>query len=369
MKRRRIFLLNDQTAPRINAELACEIGLNESIILLQFEFWQSISDHLYDDKVWFFKSIPEIRQTFRFWSADTVKRAIAAIVKQKFVFTGNFNKSKFDKTTWYSLNFKELAKLKSIRIDGFSDECNLHLSKENAMISDGGKLHSSTIAICTDGRGQFAPMGEGNLHPSPIREYTENTDRQTDMPLSGFPDTAENEVGRSVSQSVSSESLFSMCKRQSKGVMTLIKSGIKKHGVKYVKSQIEYCNVKCRNLRAYRFLLSDAINGDFAEGWKDDEIFSETLDSQQKEKKRSESEAAKAKLIAEKAETERQKQKELEVSDFISRLPADRMEALKSEFVNVMPEIIRRSWKKQGWNSLSVKIHFEKYVQNQMEVA
>lgn len=236
--------------------------------------------------------------------------------------------------------------------------------------------------------------------PEPHTGFPDTVKPDTKMPHTGFPDTKKPHIlntdsipntdlnkiltdqrltapakldsqkqSRSVGQSVSSESLFSMCKRQSKGVMTLIKSGIKKYGVEYVKSQIEYCNVKCRNLRAYRFLLSDAINGDFAEGWKDDKLFSETLDSQQKEKKRSESEAAKAKLIAEKAETERQKQKELEISSLIESLPADQMEKLKSEFINVMPEIIKRSWKKQGWKSMSVKIHFEKYVQNQMEVA
>lgn len=187
----------------------------------------------------------------------------------------------------------------------------------------------------------------------------------TDQRLTAPAKTDSQERSRSVGQSVSSESLFSMCKRQSKGVMTLIKSGIKKHGVWYVKSQIEYCNEKCRNLRAYRFLLSDAINGDFAEGWTDDDEFSKAFDSQQKadmeKKKRSEVEA-------QRAESERQKQKELRINDFISRLPANQMEALKSEFVEVMPDIIRRSWKKQGWNSLSVKVHFEKFVSNRMEI-
>ena len=147
MKRRRIFLLNDQTSPRINAELACEIGLNESIILLQFEFWQSISEHIYEDKIWFYKSIQEIRETFRFWSVETIKRTVASIVKHNFVLTGNFNKSKFDKTTWYSLNFQELAKLKSIRIDGISDRVNLTSSKENVMISDRVNLTQSRVSI------------------------------------------------------------------------------------------------------------------------------------------------------------------------------------------------------------------------------
>ncbi len=363
MKRKRLFLLNDQTSPRINAELACEIGLNESIILLQFEYWQSISDHEYEDKYWFLKSIPEIRQTFRFWSVETVKRTVAEIIRKGFVYTGNFNNSKFDKRRWFSLNFDELSKLNSIRIDTNHDQVNLTSSKESAMISEQVNLTPSTRSICNLPEGQFDTFLKVNLTPSTYyKEKKEN--RQTDMPISGFPDSDENEVGRSVGQSVSSESLFSMCKRQSKGVMTLIKSGIKKHGVKYVKSQIEYCNVKCRNLRAYRFLLSDAINGDFAEGWKDDEIFSETLDSQQKEalekKKRSESESIEA------LRPERRKQEQSELEALIASLPAETIEKFKSDFINTAGTYIKKSFRKQGWDSMSVKINFGHYVKNNL---
>lgn len=365
MKRRRIFLLNDQTSPRINSELACEIGLNESIILLQFEFWQSISQHIHEDKVWFYKTIPEIRETFRFWSIETVKRTIAEIIRKKYIHKANFNKSKFDKTAWYSLNFEELGKLNSVRI---SDQVNLTSSNENAIISDQVNLTRSRVSICPDPECQFDPTQSVNLTLSPIREYTENTDRQTDidMPLSGFPDTAEKSVSRSVGQSVSLESIFSMCKRQSKGIQDLVESAVKKHGKKYVMNQVEYCNAECRNLRAYRKLLADAIEGDYGSAWKDDQIFGSTLDSQQKEalekKKRSEVEA-------QKAESERQKQKELRISSVIESLPAETMDKLKSEFTEVMPDIIRRSFKKQGWNSLSVKVHFEKFIADHMEVA
>lgn len=215
------------------------------------------------------------------------------------------------------------------------------------------------------------------VKPDTEKPYILNTDSipitdinqiLTDQRLTAPAKTDSQEHSRSVGRSVSSEkeSLFWKCKRQSKSIEDLIEAAVKQHGRKYVLNQIEYCNAECRNLRAYRKLLADAIEGDYGSAWKDDQIFGSTLDSQQKEalekKKRSEVEA-------QKAESERQKQKELRISSIIESLPAEKMDKLKSEFIEIMPDIIRRSWKKQGWNSLSVKVHFEKFIADHMEVA
>lgn len=324
MKRRRIFLLNDQTSPRINAELACEIGLNESIILLQFEFWQSISEHSYEDKIWFYKSIPEIRETFRFWSIETVKRTVAEIIRKNYVHKGNFNKSKFDKTAWYSLNFEELGKLKSVRI---SDQVNLTSSNENIMISDKVNLTSSRVSICPYGKEQFDTMGRSNLTLSTHnKEYTENTDRQTDR-----------EKSQSVSQSVSfvseAQSIFEKCKRQSKGIQDLIESAVKQHGKEYVLYQVEYCNAECRNLRAYRKLLSDAIIGDYGTGWKDDALFS----SQLSEKEKASLKAREAVNNAERKLYDQAKEHITKSTDkvktYMQSISKDEFEKIKSEFV------------------------------------
>jgi DnaD/phage-associated family protein len=120
IKRRRLFILNNQNAPRLSPELATEIGLNESIILLQIEFWISISDHFIDGKYWTYQSIRDIQKTFSFWSHETINRAINSLIKLELLDSGNYNQNRYDKTRWFSLNEEGISKLKSISINTLS---------------------------------------------------------------------------------------------------------------------------------------------------------------------------------------------------------------------------------------------------------
>ena len=66
--KKRIFTLNEPNAPRINPALAKEIGLNESLILLQIEFWISISNNEREGKRWTYQSVRDMQEkSFSFW--------------------------------------------------------------------------------------------------------------------------------------------------------------------------------------------------------------------------------------------------------------------------------------------------------------
>ena len=124
-KHERIFTLNEPNAPRINPALACEIGLNESIVLLQIEFWISISDNWHDGQKWTYQSVRDMRKkSFPFWSISTINRAVTSLIKSGYLIEGNYNKYKYDKTRWFALNFKKLSELKSISIKGYGTGSN-----------------------------------------------------------------------------------------------------------------------------------------------------------------------------------------------------------------------------------------------------
>lgn len=119
-KYNRIFILNDNKVLRINTALAEEIGFNESIMILQLEFLISISSNEIEGKKWTYQSAQDLKDNyFPFWSRATIQRTLKSIEKKKFLLSGNFNKRKSDRTRWYALNFDELAKLKSLKIDGY----------------------------------------------------------------------------------------------------------------------------------------------------------------------------------------------------------------------------------------------------------
>ncbi|MBA7609234.1 hypothetical protein ES703_16422 [subsurface metagenome] len=114
--RNRIFVLNEPFAPRLNPALAEEIGLNESIIYLQLEFWISISDKEYQGKIWTYQSLRSFQKVFRFLSRDTINRAIKSLEKQKLIKIGNFNKKKYDNTRWFAIDYKGVDRIKSLTV-------------------------------------------------------------------------------------------------------------------------------------------------------------------------------------------------------------------------------------------------------------
>lgn len=112
-----IFTPNNPTAPRICPELACEIGLNESMILLQIEFWIRLSGTLRDDgKYWIYESVTDFRGVFPFWSRMTINRAIHSLEDKGLIHVGCFNKLKYDRTRWFALNLEGVTKLETVRL-------------------------------------------------------------------------------------------------------------------------------------------------------------------------------------------------------------------------------------------------------------
>jgi len=118
----RIFILNE-TILRTSPALAVEIGLNESIVLLQLEFWISISNNIYDGRRWTYQSVRDMQEkAFPFWSIDTINRTVNKLIARKYIIEGNYNKAQYDKTRWFALNFEVLANLKSIAIKGLENQ-------------------------------------------------------------------------------------------------------------------------------------------------------------------------------------------------------------------------------------------------------
>ncbi len=98
-------LLIDDYPIQVLPKLAELIGLNEAIVLQQIHYWLNNSKHKYDGKTWIFNSYPEWQKQFPFWSLITIKRTIYSLEKQNLLLIGNYNKAKFDKTKWYSINY------------------------------------------------------------------------------------------------------------------------------------------------------------------------------------------------------------------------------------------------------------------------
>jgi DNA-binding PadR family transcriptional regulator len=104
-------LLLDEKPLMVLPKLAASIGLNESIVLQQLHFWLERSNHVYEGYKWVYNTYEEWKEQFPFWSESTIRRIITKLEKKGFIITGNFNRSKIDKTKWYRIDYEKLEEL------------------------------------------------------------------------------------------------------------------------------------------------------------------------------------------------------------------------------------------------------------------
>lgn len=65
--------------------------------------------NFHEGRFWTFNSLPELCKLFPVWSPRTIRTVIDRAIKAGLLIKGNFNKKKFDKTSWYTLTDKGLS--------------------------------------------------------------------------------------------------------------------------------------------------------------------------------------------------------------------------------------------------------------------
>ena len=110
-------LLINEPPLQVLPSLAERIGLNEAIVLQQVHYWLENNKKSNRNKrigrYWAYNTYEGWREQFPFWSVETVKRILKSLERQGIVIIGNFNKSPFDRTKWYSIDYEVLEGIKS----------------------------------------------------------------------------------------------------------------------------------------------------------------------------------------------------------------------------------------------------------------
>lgn len=88
--------------------LANSVGLNEAIFLQQLHYWLKSSKHYYDGCHWVFNTYEDWQEQFPFWSTSTIQRTTIKLLRMGVLMVGNYNRHRFDKTKWYSIDYELL---------------------------------------------------------------------------------------------------------------------------------------------------------------------------------------------------------------------------------------------------------------------
>lgn len=105
-------------------EIASTVGMYPSILFYNIAFWISKNKEnetcFYDEKYWMFTSAENFSKALPFLSQHQIYSCLNKLINSGYIIRGNYNKIKYDKTSWYALTSKgeELANMTS-----FEDTC------------------------------------------------------------------------------------------------------------------------------------------------------------------------------------------------------------------------------------------------------
>lgn len=122
-----------------------EIGLNESILFLQWEFWLVTEGVLRDDGFWWLRrTVREIAELFPFWSPQTAQRTVESLILQGLFVAGDFDEGPGKRARWIRFDFDRCSMLNSIRVLSHSETTNAQ--------SETGNTQNETTVLYTGKR-------------------------------------------------------------------------------------------------------------------------------------------------------------------------------------------------------------------------
>lgn len=90
--------------------VAVEVGVNAAVVLENIAFWvranRKAGRHKHDGKHWTYGSTRHFAELFDYLSEKQVRGALDKLITCGYVETGNFNRSAYDRTRWFTLTEK-----------------------------------------------------------------------------------------------------------------------------------------------------------------------------------------------------------------------------------------------------------------------
>lgn len=90
-----------------NTDVAAVTGVIPAILLENIAHWirrnEANKENFFDGDYWTFSSVNAWSELFPYLTKDQIRRALEKLEKLGFIKTGNYNKSAYDRTKWYTL--------------------------------------------------------------------------------------------------------------------------------------------------------------------------------------------------------------------------------------------------------------------------
>ena len=102
-----------------DVELAKEYGILEAILMQNIYFWieknKANNKHFYDGKWWTYNSQKAFSDMFPYASERKIQLALERLINKGLLECGNYNKTNFDRTKWYSITQNGYIVLQNVK--------------------------------------------------------------------------------------------------------------------------------------------------------------------------------------------------------------------------------------------------------------
>jgi len=166
----------DLVAMKFDREVAKDIGTNSAIIFQNLEFWilknKANNRNFYDGVYWTYMSINGFGELFDWLTERQIRTCLKKLVEKKYLTEGNYNKSTYDRTKWYTSNRlngkfhlteKSNRKDQSVKPIPYNNTDNNTNKKHTSIIRPKTKVFSQDIVNCLEACLRHFP---DHLHPS-----------------------------------------------------------------------------------------------------------------------------------------------------------------------------------------------------------
>ncbi len=94
----------------VDVELAKKVGFDEANILGFVAYWvknnRDNNRNFYDGRYWTYNSAQALTEQFPYWTRRQISGLLEKLEKMGAIIKGNYNKNKFDRSSWYALTDK-----------------------------------------------------------------------------------------------------------------------------------------------------------------------------------------------------------------------------------------------------------------------
>lgn len=104
-----------------NIQVAKEVGIAPAVILNNFYWWieknKANGKNFHDGRYWTYNTTKAFSVLFPYLTANKIDYALKKLIAKGYVITGNYNKSPYDRTLWYSITEAGYAILQNSKME------------------------------------------------------------------------------------------------------------------------------------------------------------------------------------------------------------------------------------------------------------